>query len=71
MAKCTNCKTCYQDVSELFEKTTIMVAGEAKEVSRLIPGVFDKVKLTPDLVRRASRVAADCDAEIIRFNQPA
>jgi pyruvate-ferredoxin/flavodoxin oxidoreductase len=48
-----------------------MVAGEAKEVSRVIPGVFAKVKLTPDLVRRASRVAADCDAEIIRFNQPA
>ena len=22
LAKCTNCKTCYQDLSELFEKTT-------------------------------------------------
>jgi pyruvate-ferredoxin/flavodoxin oxidoreductase len=71
ITKCTNCKTCYQDVSELFEKTTIMVAGEAKEVSRVIPGIFEKINLTPDLIRRASRVAADCDAEIIRFNQPA
>ena len=70
IAKCTNCKTCYQDVSELFEKTTIVVAGDAKEVSRVIPGILDKIKPTPDLIRRASRLASDCDAEIIRFHQP-
>ncbi|WP_165741633.1 hypothetical protein [Candidatus Thiosymbion oneisti] len=70
MPKCTNCKTCYQDLRELFEKTTIMVDGEPKEVSRVIPGVLDKIELTPELIRTAARVATDCDAEIIRFQQP-
>lgn len=70
MPKCTNCKTCYQDLRELFEKTTIMVEGEPKEVSRVIPGVLDKIELTPELIRTAARVANDCDAEIIRFQQP-
>ncbi len=69
-AKCTNCKACYQDLSELFEKTTIVVDGEAKEISRVIPGAFDKIAITPELIRRASRVADDCDAEIIQFNPP-
>jgi len=68
MRLCTNCKACYQDLSELFEKTKIMVDGEPKEVSRVIPGVLDKIEITPDLIRRASRVADDCDAEIIRFH---
>jgi len=71
MVKCTNCKTCYQDLSELFEKTKIMVDGSPKEVSRVIPGIFDKIEITPELVQRASRVADDCDVEIIRFNAPA
>jgi len=70
MPKCTNCKTCYQDLRELFEKTTIMVDGAPKEVSRVIPGVLDKIDLTPELIRTAARVANDCDAEIIRFQQP-
>ena len=70
MSKCTNCKSCYQQVSELFEKTKIVVEGEMKEVSRVIPGVFEKIELTPDLINRASRVADECDVEIIRFNQP-
>ncbi len=69
-AKCTNCKTCYQDLSELFEQTKMIVDGEAKEVSRVIPGAFDKVEITPDLIRRAARVADDCDVEIIQFNRP-
>jgi pyruvate-ferredoxin/flavodoxin oxidoreductase len=69
--KCTNCKTCYQDVSELFERTKIMVDGSPKEVSRVIPGIFEKIEITQELVQRASRVADDCDAEIIRFHQPA
>jgi pyruvate-ferredoxin/flavodoxin oxidoreductase len=71
MPKCTNCKTCYQDCSELFEKTTIMVDGESKVVSRVIPGIFDKIEITPELAQRASRIADDCDAEIIRFHPPA
>ena len=36
--KCINCKTCYQQVPELFEKTTIVVDGAATEVGRMIPG---------------------------------
>jgi pyruvate-ferredoxin/flavodoxin oxidoreductase len=71
MPKCTNCKTCYQDCSELFEKTTIVVDGDSKVVSRVIPGVLDRIDITPELVQRASRVADDCDAEIIRFHPPA
>ena len=70
LAKCTNCKTCYQDLSELYEKTKIVVEGESREVSRVIPGVFEKIEVTPELIHRASRVADDCDAEIIRFHRP-
>jgi pyruvate-ferredoxin/flavodoxin oxidoreductase len=64
--RCTNCKSCYQQVSELFEKTTIVVDGVPREVAHTIPGAFAKVKITPDLVARVARVSADCDAEIIR-----
>ena len=70
MPKCTNCKTCYQDLGELFEKTMIVADGSTLTVSRVIPGVFDKIKMTPELVQRAARVADDCDAEIIRFHPP-
>ncbi len=70
LPKCTNCKTCYQDLSELFEKTKIVEDGQSKEVSRVIPGALEKVEITPELVHRASRVADDCDAEIIRFHAP-
>jgi pyruvate-ferredoxin/flavodoxin oxidoreductase len=66
MPKCTNCKTCYQDAGELFEKTKIVVDGQTKEVGRLIPGVLEHVTPTPDLISRIARVAANCDAEIIR-----
>jgi pyruvate-ferredoxin/flavodoxin oxidoreductase len=66
MEKCTNCKTCYQDMSELFEKTKIMVAGESKEVARIIPGALEKITVTPELIAKAQRAAANCDAEIIR-----
>ncbi len=64
--KCTNCKTCYQDLSELFEKTRIVVNGESKEVGQLIPGVLERVTVTPELKARIKRVSANCDAEIIR-----
>ncbi len=66
MGKCTNCKTCYQNLGELFEKTKIVDGGVTKEVARVIPGVLERIEITPDLIRRASRIAADCDAEIIR-----
>ncbi len=71
MVNCTNCKTCYQELGELFEKTKIMVGGSTKEVGRVIPGIFDKIEITPDLIQRAARVADDCDAEIIHFHAPA
>ena len=64
--KCTDCKTCYQDLPELFEKTRIVVNGESKDVAQLIVGALDKVKVTPELKSRIKRVAANCDAEIIR-----
>jgi len=70
MAKCTNCKTCYQDLSELFEKTTIVADGKAMEVSRVIPGALEKVQLSKTLIAKAARVADDCDAEIIKFTPP-
>ncbi len=69
MEKCTNCKTCYQDMSELFEKTKIVVNGETKEVARIIPGALEKITVTPELIARLQRAAANCDAEIIRCGQ--
>jgi pyruvate-ferredoxin/flavodoxin oxidoreductase len=64
--KCTDCKTCYQDLPELFEKTRIVVDGESKEVAQLIPGAMAKVKVTAELKSRIARVVANCDSEIIR-----
>ena len=64
--KCTNCKTCYQDLSELFEKTRIVIGGESREVAQLIPGVLERIQVTPELKSRIQRVSANCDAEIIR-----
>jgi pyruvate-ferredoxin/flavodoxin oxidoreductase len=64
--KCTNCKTCYQDIPELFEKTRMVIGGESREVARLIPGALEKVTVTPELRARIKRVSANCDAEIIR-----
>jgi pyruvate-ferredoxin/flavodoxin oxidoreductase len=64
--KCVNCKTCYQQVPEIFEKTTIVEGGAAKEVGHMIPGVLSRIKITPELVQRVARVAANCDSEIIK-----
>ncbi|MBF0415867.1 MAG: 2-oxoacid:acceptor oxidoreductase family protein [Magnetococcales bacterium] len=69
--KCTNCKKCYLDVGELFENVTIMHEGKSKEVSRVKQGVLSTVELTPELIKKAERVANDCDAAIIQFNRPA
>jgi pyruvate-ferredoxin/flavodoxin oxidoreductase len=66
VAKCVNCKTCYQQVPELFEKTTILVDGTPTEVGHMIPGVLARTKVTPELVAKVARVAANCDSEIIR-----
>ena len=64
--KCVNCKTCYQQVPELFEKITIVEDGVAKEVAHVIPGALTRIKVTPELVGRVARVAANCDSEIIK-----
>ena len=66
IADCTNCKTCYQDASELFEKITIAVNGTSKEVGHLIPGALERIAVTPELRARVARISANCDAEIIR-----
>ncbi|HEY0283617.1 MAG TPA: thiamine pyrophosphate-dependent enzyme, partial [Rhizomicrobium sp.] len=65
IAKCSNCKTCYQDLPELFEKTKIVVDGVPKEVGHLIPGALSRVKITPELKSKVARVAANCDSEIV------
>ena len=68
MPLCTNCKTCYQDLGELFELTRMMVDGVPKEVSRVKPGALESIEITPELIQRAKKVADNCDAEIIRFH---
>jgi pyruvate-ferredoxin/flavodoxin oxidoreductase len=65
VSKCTNCKTCYTELPELFEKTKLVVDGSPKEVAHLIPGAAAKVKATPELKSKVARIAANCDAEII------
>ncbi len=32
----------------------------------MIPGALAKIKVTPELVQRVARVAANCDSEIIK-----
>jgi hypothetical protein len=34
----------------------------------VIPGILDKIEITPELIQRARKVADNCDAEIIRFH---
>jgi pyruvate-ferredoxin/flavodoxin oxidoreductase len=53
-------------VPEVFELTKIVVGGASKDVAHVIPGVFSKIKVTPELSSKLSRAAANCDAEIIR-----
>jgi pyruvate-ferredoxin/flavodoxin oxidoreductase len=65
MLLCNDCKTCYQDLPQLFERTKIVVHGEARVVGRLIPGALEKTEITPELRERIHHVAANCDAEII------
>ena len=55
-------------MSELFEKTKIVVDGVSKEVAHLIPGALDHIKITPELRSKVVRVAANCDAEIIHVH---
>ena len=66
LPQCVNCKTCYQQVPELFEQATIVVDGKATEVGRTIPGILERIQVTPELIARVDRVAANCDSEILR-----
>ncbi len=63
--KCTDCKTCYQDAPEIFEKIRVVINGEARDVAQIIPGVLDRIEVTEELKARIKRVSANCDAEII------
>ncbi|WP_019616120.1 2-oxoacid:acceptor oxidoreductase family protein [Psychromonas ossibalaenae] len=69
--ECTDCKTCYQQLSELFEKITIVDNGTTKVVSRVIPGALENTVINDELINRAARIADECDAEIIQLNTPA
>lgn len=64
--KCTDCKTCYQDMPEVFERTRIIVDGQARDAARMIPGALEKVTITPEFGARCNRIKANCDAEIIQ-----
>ena len=63
---CNDCKTCYQELPQLFERTTQIIEGEARQVARMIPGAIEKVEITPELEKRMAQVKASCDGEIIR-----
>ncbi|MDR0592885.1 MAG: hypothetical protein LBG60_06445, partial [Bifidobacteriaceae bacterium] len=63
---CNDCGTCYQELPQLFEKTTMVVDGQAKVVAQMIDGALDGLEVTPELVKRMARVKANCDAEIIK-----
>ncbi len=64
--KCTDCKTCYQELPELFEPVRMIVDGQSRTVARLIPHALDSLEVTPELRARIEKVIANCDAEIIR-----
>ena len=65
VSKCTDCKSCYQELPELFEKVRVVVDGEARTAARMIPGALEKITVTPDLERRIAKAKANCDAEIL------
>ncbi|MCL3862367.1 2-oxoacid:acceptor oxidoreductase family protein [Actinotalea sp. K2] len=63
---CNDCGTCYQELPQLFERTTMLVDGAPRTVAAMIPGALGKLELTPELQARIERVKATCDAEILR-----
>lgn len=65
IVKCTDCKTCYQEIPEYFEASTEVINGVPTPVARLIPGSIESVEVTPELRARIKKVIANCDAEII------
>lgn len=63
---CSDCKTCYQEMPELFEPVRVIVDGQAKTVARMIPGALEALGVTPDVEARIRKVIANCDSEIIK-----
>ncbi|HEY5275219.1 MAG TPA: hypothetical protein VIK38_01565, partial [Coriobacteriia bacterium] len=63
---CNDCGTCYQELPQFFEKTTMIIDGEARQVAQMIPGALERVEVTPQIASRIARVRKSCDAEIIR-----
>ena len=66
IALCNDCGTCYQELPQFFEKVTMVIDGEARQVAQMIPGALETVEVTPDIAKRIDRVRKTCDAEIIR-----
>jgi pyruvate-ferredoxin/flavodoxin oxidoreductase len=64
--KCNDCATCYQELPQLFEKTTIVVDGVPQTVARMRPKSWIGLAITPELKATITRVKASCDAEIIQ-----
>lgn len=63
---CSDCKTCYQEMPELFECEEVVVDGQVTHVARMIPGALEKLPLTPENLARIQKVIDNCDSEIIR-----
>ncbi|MCL2523772.1 MAG: 2-oxoacid:acceptor oxidoreductase family protein [Betaproteobacteria bacterium] len=66
IAKCSDCATCYQELPAIFEQTTIVVDGEAKDVAHMKPGALDGLEITPTLTATMERVRDTCDSEIMQ-----
>ena len=64
--KCNDCATCYQELPQLFEKTTIVVEGVPQTVARMRPKSWVGLEITPQIKATITRVKASCDAEIIQ-----
>jgi pyruvate-ferredoxin/flavodoxin oxidoreductase len=63
---CNDCGTCYQELPQFFEKTTMIIDGEVRQVAQMIPGALETVEVTPEIEKRIERARKTCDAEIIR-----
>jgi pyruvate-ferredoxin/flavodoxin oxidoreductase len=65
-ARCTDCGTCYQELPQLFRRTTTVIDGEVRSVAEMVPDALAHLEVTPELQARIDRVKATCDAEILR-----
>ncbi len=64
---CNDCGTCYQELPQFFEKTTMIIDGEARQVAQMIPGAArhrrghpgDREADRPGRARPATRRSSD------------